>query len=322
MKGNHKTRLFQKTSMKKNIIILFLICSIVSYSQEIVLPENILQIYKLRGEANEAFDKVRKDINSIPHAIEKYENLFMFSNIDESTRFIDYADLIAQSGDLHKAIQYYEYAFSLKKMTVRQFSYPFRKRYFEKDTLLYNEKQKEFIEKSANYYSARDLELLGDMKAMLAVDQFARYYDQDYPKHKEYSRNIIAYADSIIMIRWIELFEKYPEYDHPLSIDNEIALVLGRHIFTSYPEFWLTYEEPRTRKSIIEGKGYPKGYARTYDRAMITSGRETFSFYGEWDNDGKNVNPDKELVNKRRANLGLLPLEEKKDNPMEFFITY
>jgi len=307
---------------KKSLLLLFLTCSLISYSQEIILSDTILQIYKLREEANEYYIRARNDKSAVFKAIEKYDFLFTFSNVDESVRYVDYADLLAQSGDLYKAMIYYDWAFELKRMTAREFGISFRKKYFEEDTLLYNNKFKEFNSQMDTYYTARELELLSDIKAMIAVDQFARQYSKDYPKHKNCTKNIIPYADSITMIRWLELYEKYPEFDDPLSISKEIGMVLGRHIFSSYPDFWLKYEEPRIRKCIIEGKGYPKGYARTYDRCIITSGREEYSFYGEWDNVGKNVNPDKELINKRRANLSLPPLEDKKVNPNEFFITY
>jgi len=307
---------------KKSLLLLFLTCSLISYSQEIILSDTILQIYKLREEANEYYFSARHDKSAVLKAIEKYDFLFSFSNVDESVRYLDYADLLAQSGDLYKAMIYYDWAFELKRMTAREFGFSFRKKYFEEDTVLYYQKLDEFNNRMDYYYTAREQELLGDIKAIIAVDQFARQYSRDFPKHKVCSKSIIPYADSLTMVKLIELYEKYPEFDNPLTISKEIGMVLGRHIYTGYPEFWLKYEEARTRKCIIEGKGYPKGYARTYDRCVITSGRELYSVYGEWDNNGKNVNPDKELVNKRRANLGLPPLEEKKDNPNEFFITY
>ena len=52
------------------------------------------------------------------------------------------------------------------------------------------------------------------------------------------------------------------------------------------------------------------------------SGREGYSYYGEWDNDGKNVNPDSVAVNRRRVYLGLPLLEDKPKEEKKIFITY
>jgi hypothetical protein len=183
---------------------------------------------------------------------------------------------------------------------------------------LYNKKLQEYKERT----TISDIELLIAVKEMLAMDQFARYYEKDFPQHKNCSNNIIPYVDSITMVRWVELMKKYPEYSDPISIDHEASFVIGRHIFTGYPEFWLTYFEPKQRENLIKGNGNPQSYARTYDRCMITSGRAEYSYYGEWDNDGKAANPDKNSVNKRRANLGLTPLNEKQSEDGRIFITY
>jgi len=311
--------------MKNIFTILFFSFCILSYSQEIILSENVIHFFKLKEDADQAIFKVvpfKADKNTIREAIDKCEILFKFSENSIINKSLNYADLLAEYGDLEKAIQYYEIAFNHQKMTAEEFGYPRREKYFEKDTLLYKLKKKEFDERAVNYYSKRELELLIEVKEMLAKDQIARKYYGDYPEHKECTKNIIEYVDSITMAHWIELMEKYPEYDNPLDINFNASFVIGRHIFTVYPEFWLTYIEPKERKKLLNGIGYPKGYARTFDRCVISSGREPYSFYGEWDNDGKNVNPNKELVNKRRVNLSLPLLEDKKNIENEIFRTY
>ena len=309
--------------MKKVITIILIFCGMISYSQEIFLSENIKQYYRLMEEINgsSTFMKTKIANESIAKILEKYDSLFKIKDIDVSRHYVNYADLLAQFGDLQKAIEYYEKSFSLNKMSTKAFEQ--RKKYFEKDTILYNHKQKEFNEKYAHHYSAREIELLVEVKEILAMDQFARYYNNDYPKHKNCSENIIAYVDSITMIKLIDLLEKYPEYSNPLTIDPFAPWVIGRHIYTAYPGFWLTYFEPKEREALLNGNGLnPTEYARTYDRCVITSGKEKYSYYGEWDDDGKAINPDKNLINTRRDNLGLPSLEEKKIKPNEFFITY
>jgi len=295
----------------------------ISYSQELILPDNLKQYYKLYEDINgpSTYYILYKDIEIIPNLLEKYDSLFKIGNIEVGSNYWKYADLLAQSGNLEKAVEYYEKSMILKNMSVEAFDQ--RKNYFEKDTVLYNQKKKEFAEKYIRLYTERELNLRLDIKEMFAADQFARYYDRDFPKYKNCSKNIIAYVDSITMIKLVELLEKYSEYSNPLSVDGVATFIIGRHIFTGYPEFWLTYFEPKEREALLNMDGLtPTEYARTYDRCIITSGREKYSYYGEWDDNGKFVNPDKDIVNKRRANLGLLPLGEKKDNSMQFFITY
>jgi tetratricopeptide (TPR) repeat protein len=308
--------------MKKKLIIILIFCNWTVYSQEIILSEKVKQYYKAHEATLETSININnKKEGAIQDAIEKYEYFFEISDIDDNKDFGFYASLLAQSGDLQKAVAYYEKAIKLKKKTAKDFDNHYIKKLFEKDTVLYNQKKKEFYEIPLTY-TVRELELLFEVKQMFAADQLARYYHDDHPQYKNCSKNILVYVDSITMVKLVKLIEKYPEYSNPLNIDPLTAWFIGRHIFTAYPEFWLTYFEPRTREDVINGKGYPKEYARTYDRCIITSGKEKYSYYGEWDDEGKAVNPDKELVNQRRANLGLPPLEEKKTNPNEFFITY
>jgi hypothetical protein len=206
-------------------------------------------------------------------------------------------------------------------MTAEEFGYGYRKMFFGKDTMLYNNKAKEYLGKMNNYYTAQEIELLIEVKNMLARDQLARDYYKNYPKHLDCSKNILEYADSITMQNLILLLEKYPDNKNPLSIDPTANMAISRHIFTAYPQFWLTYYEPRTRKSVIEDFSNPQTYATMYDRCLIST-TGGYSYYGEWDNDGKNANPDVELVNKRRENLGLTPLQVNKPEKNIVFPVY
>jgi tetratricopeptide (TPR) repeat protein len=306
--------------MKKIFLFIFISCSMLSYSQEIVLSEQVKEYYRKVGIANDYFGKIYHNPDLLGAAIKSYEEVFAI-NVPESVyavHYRNYADLLAQSGEYDKAVQFYDKAFELKKMKAKEFGYGYRKGYFGKDTLLHNKKLQEYNKRT----TISDIELLIAVKEMLAMDQFARYYHSDFPQHKDCSKNIILYVDSITMEKWVELMKKYPEYSDPLSIDFEAAFVIGRHIFTAYPEFWLTHFEANARESVISGQYNPQGYARTYDRCMITSGRAEYSYYGEWNNDGKNANPDNNLVNKRRENLGLPPLGEKNTEERKIFITY
>lgn len=278
-------------------------------SQNIILPDSVKEFHLKKNNALDYFSKIYFQPTLLETALKSFEEVFQMSVPEKaySSLYVNYADLLAQAGYLKKAIHYYDLAFDLKRMTSKQFSYSYRKQYFEKDTLLYNQKKNEFDKKTMYYYTARELELLIEVKEIYAVDQFVRNYYKNNPQQI----SIIQYADSINMLKIISVLEKYPEYVDPIAMDTEASLVISRHIFTAYPHFWLTYYEPRYRKAVIEGIADPKNYALLYDRNLILTTGEC-SFFGEWDNEGRNVNPDINLINKRRTNLGLSPLDVKK----------
>jgi tetratricopeptide (TPR) repeat protein len=311
--------------MKKiGACILLLIVFVFANAQDIVLSETAKEYQRKKLIAFDYFKKVYGNPGLLPEAVKVYEDVFKL-DVPENTLsylYVNYADLLAQSGNVQKAVQYYDLAFQYKKMTAEEFGYNYRKMFFGKDTILYNNKAKEYSEKMKNYYTAQEIELLIEVKNMLARDQLARDYHKNYPKHLNCSKNILEYVDSITMQSLVFLLEKYPDNKNPLSIDMNANAAISRHIFTAYPDFWLTYYEPTARKLLLTGEYSPLAYVRTYDRCMITSGQAEYSYYGEWDNDGKNVNPDSEAVDKRRVNLGLPLLKDKPSNEGKFFITY
>ena len=311
--------------MKKFLIFILISCYMVSYSQELILPDNLQQYYRFWEEINgssNSFRKAETDPNELSKKLEKYDSLFKIKDIDFSRDYRDYAYILAKLGNYEKALEYYELCLKLNSMTLNAFEK--RKNEFEKDTLLFNQKKEEFYKKyPPKFYTEEELEHRLEVKEIYGADQFARYYHDDHRQYLNCSKNILEYVDSITMVKIVNLLEKYPEYTNPLSVNGLDSWIIGRHIFTGYPDFWLTYFEPREREALLKGNGLtPTEYARTYDRAVIVSKKEQYSYYGEWDDNGKAVNPDKELVNKRRTNLGLLPLGEKKDDSMQFFITY
>jgi len=310
--------------MKKVLFIILISCNWAVYSQELILPENVKQYYKLYEEINgsSSFRTLETDPNKLSKKLEQYDSLFKIKDIDFSGDYRDYAYILAKLGDTKKALEYYELCFKLNSINVKSFEQC--KQYFEKDTILFNQKKEEFYKKyPAQLYNEKELEHRLEVREIFGADQLARYYHDDYPQYKNCSKNILEYVDSITMIKLVKLLDKYPEYTNPLSVSPFESWIIGRHIFTAYPDFWLTYFEPREREALLNGKGLPPTeYARTYDRCIVQSQREKYSYYGEWDDGGKAVNPDKELVNKRRANLGLPPLEAKKSDEMQFFITY
>jgi tetratricopeptide (TPR) repeat protein len=262
-----------------------------------------------------------RDKTNMHEAIKSYENLFKISHKDESARYINYADLLVIMGNFKKAIKYYDMAFKSKNMTAEEFSYPYRKEYWGKDTILYNKKLTKYIEKSPIQFTPEETKIRQALKELLAMDQLARKYWWEYPAHSTCAKNIIMYTDSIVMKEIVGLIESHPNMTNIFDVDPWTGFIIGRHIFTAYPEFWLTYFEPDARKKLINGDWSPDEYARTYDRCVIMARGEK-SYYGEWDNEGEAVNPDVDKVNQRRFNIGLPPLEEHSKNPTKVFITY
>jgi hypothetical protein len=311
--------------MKK--YLLFLLTNFFFFallSQDIIIPEYIKEFYQkleIMHNEHEKFVKNPDNPDLLDALITAYEDVFTmeFSEKVYGYLYVGYADLLVQKGDYELAFEYYDLAYDLKKLTAEEFGYPVHRQYFEKDPLLlheYNKKKREYEDNTKNYYTPREQEVRTKIEQMLEADQFARNNYLDYP-------NIIPHTDSITMADLVYLLERYPEYNDPLrDIYPFAGIIIYRHIFTAYPDFWLAYFEPKAKKELTTGEYGAQTYARTYDRCMITSGKAEYSYYGEWDNDGKNVNPDSEAVDKRRVNLGLPLLKDKPSDEGKFFITY
>ena len=312
--------------MKKNIVCLIICCVYFSaFTQEIIVPEAIKELRKQQKDYFAAILLAKENSNvsdSVIMILETFMNTGEQNFVKENL-YLNYADLLAQYEFYDKSIHYYDLAFKNKKMIEEAFLYPYRKKYFSKDTLLYKQKCAEYLAKSVTQFTPTEMKIIVRLKELVAADQMARNYYSDFPSEKNLTEhNLIIYVDTINKRKIIELIQEYPEIENPLALDLLANILFGRHLFTAYPDFWLDYFEPIARKRLLEGQYDAQTYARTYDRTVITSSRESYSFYGEWDNDGKNVNPDSAAVNRRRINLGLPLLEDKPKNENKFFITY
>ena len=296
-----------------------------SNAQDIVLSKEILKFYQEKEKITSMWSETinSKNPEKIKETIDAYKafyNLKYPQNRYDHT-YLNYADLLAKYGNLKEAVIYYELAFNTKSMLPTAFLYQYRKDFFKKDTVLYQKTLERFKKQFAQIYSYDEIEILQKLREIFSADQMAREYHSEHSNYRNCAASIIIFADTIHVAKIKELFDTGLDVASIFYYDFELAFVLGRHLFTAYPDFWLTYFEPTARQNLIEGRNGPQNYARTYDRAIITSGRAAYSYYGEWDNNGKNENPDTELVNRRRANLGLKPLgEEKIENKV--FITY
>ncbi|HNY63245.1 MAG TPA: hypothetical protein PLH70_04375 [Bacteroidales bacterium] len=305
--------------MKKITFILF--CSfwvLNSYSQELILPDSIINFYKINKIAYDySYDK-----DNYKNAIQLYYDVLSFPIADERSKsavYINIADIYAEYQQYDSAVVYYDKAFYSKRMDVESFGRLYRKKYFAADTSLYMSKMEEYKENFGKLYSYDELYLMREFRAMNEADQLARNFDTQYPNSCR--KNILMYTDSLNMVKIVEIINKNPDMPNPFRYGGWAYFIVGRHIFSAYPEFWLTYIEPIERQSLINGYSDVEAYTRTYDRCVIFA-RDEYSYYGEFDDNGRKANPDTALVNQRRKNVGLPPLDQKVVKPNTIFITY
>jgi hypothetical protein len=301
----------------RRIIVFFLALFIIgsalcqSKKDDIILSQKTKKINAQRELINSI--RVFNQPENLTVALKAYEDLFDMIETEESRGpyYQSYADVLAQSGNLNKAIYFYDMAYNKGFEDPKEFGYQYRRDYFSKDTALYNKKLREYM--SMCVHTTRELELIYELKQLLAADQFARKYEIKHPE----CTDIVRFSDSLIMVKLVKLMELYPEYENILSLDEEVSIILSRHIFSAYPQFWLKYFEESTRKRVEAGICLPFVYADLYDKCIIRA-YGSKSYYGQWDNNGQNTNPDIKMVNKRRAWLGLPPMNETKKD--EFMI--
>ncbi len=305
--------------MKKiTIILLYTFLVTNSYSQELILSDSIIQFYKTKNIAFEySYNK-----DNYKNAFQLYIDVLNFPITNKTAKasvYITLADLYAEFHQYDSAIVYYDHAFYSKKMDVEEFERSYRKKYFALDSVRYNNKILEYKENFGKIYSYQELYIIKQLRAMNEVDQLARKFDDNYPNSCR--KSILMFTDSLTMLKIVELIKENPNIPNPFIYDTWGFFIIGRHIFTAYPEFWLTYIEPIQRKSLINGCFDIENYVRTYDRCVIFA-RNEYSYYGEYDDNGRMANPDTALVNQRRKNVGLPPLEQKEKNTNRIFMTY
>jgi hypothetical protein len=306
--------------MKRAYLLLLLVNIFIinSYSQELILPDSIINFYKTKEIAFEY--SYTKD--NYKTAIQLYYDILNFpiSNTTAKSRvYLTIADLYAEFQQYDSAVVYYDKAFYSKNVDVEELEYPYRKKYFAFDSLRYKNKILEYKENFGKIYSYQELNIIKQLRAMNEVDQLARKYDDIYPNSCR--KSILMFTDSLTMLKIVELIKENPNIPNPFIYDTWGFFIIGRHIFTAYPEFWLTYIEPIQRQSLINGCFDIENYVRTYDRCVIFA-RNEYSYYGEYDDNGRMANPDTSLVNQRRKNVGLPPLDQKETKTNRIFMTY
>lgn len=301
--------------MKKIICTVFsvLIAFIPAHSQEVVVPDSVKSYYKLLQQLEGAYNS-DADITVIESI---YGRIFSSTMVPEwviANQYEGYALLLAKKGFLKKSVEYYDKAFYSKMMLPGMFTRT--KDLFEKDTALFQSKVREYESNFGKLYSYQEIQIIQELYSMLSADQLARKFDDQYHNYA-----LLKFTDSLTMARMVRLIEENPQIKDPLCYVFIANFVLGRHIYSAYPEFWLTHIEPITRWRLMHGLALPSEYAYTYDRCVISAKGEN-SYYGVFDNGGNNANPNLEEVNKHRDNIGLPPMGQKKQNDGSIYITY
>lgn len=303
--------------MKKKIcsLLLVFIALIPAQSQEIVVPDSVKSYYKLLQQLEGAYNS-DADITVIESI---YGRIFSSTMVPEwviANQYEGYALLLAKKGNLSKSVEYYDKAFYSKMMLPNRFNRIGIQDLFKKDTALFQSKVREYESNFGKIYSYQEIQVIQELYSMLSADQLARKFDDQYHNYA-----LLKFTDSLTMARMVRLIEENPQIKDPLCYVFIANFVLGRHIYSAYPEFWLTHIEPITRWRLMHGLALPSEYAYTYDRCVILAKGEN-SYYGVFDNGGNNANPNLEEVNKHRDNIGLPLLEQKKSNAGSVYITY
>lgn len=306
--------------MKKNAIVLGSLLFVVifkttiSFGQEIVINDSIIKFYNLYHKIAE-LDRDKDSPESIDKAYLEYFNSGLVPENVVAKNYSEYANKLAARGNLNEAIVYYDKAFYSKNMLPSDFNIEGIRKWFSEDTALFQLKVKEYQDNFGKIYSYQELQIINEIYSMLSADQLSRQYSKQHS-----DRNLLMFTDSLTMQRMIALIQNRTSTDNPLKYVKFAYFVLGRHAYSCYPEMWLQYIEPIERQWLIEGKSANVSYARHYDQAIIYANEEK-SYYGEFDDYGRAVNPDTAVVNLHRINIGLPPLEEKKKTN-SIFITY
>lgn len=155
------------------------------------------------------------------------------------------------------------------------------------------------------YYSDKNIDVLIEIKMMLATDQFVRLNGKGQDK-KEWDK-LWRQVDSTNMLKVKEIYEKYGAD----SIDGDDMFILLLHGTAEFQNMW-DYFQPRLLADIKRGRFYPDSYALMFDRRRLwVEGKE--SWYGVLTDAGFPSTKigkidDIKDVDKRREEIGLSPL--------------
>ncbi len=169
----------------------------------------------------------------------------------------------------------------------------------------YKEIEAAFPDLEKQYYSNKNIDVLIEIKMMMAKDQFIRSTKKGYDELTW--QKVCRQVDSANMLRVKEIYEKYGVD----SIDGFDMFMLMWHGIPEFQDMW-DYFQPRLLADIKKGKFDPNSYALLVDRRRVqVEGKN--SWYGALTDAGFpslqiGKIDDIENVDKRRKEIGLGPL--------------
>ena len=155
------------------------------------------------------------------------------------------------------------------------------------------------------YYSDKNIDVLIEIKMMMATDRFVRLNGKGYDKKKW--DKLWRQVDSANILKVKEIYEQYGAD----SIDPSDMFILFLHGATEFQNMW-DYFQPRLLADIKKGKFYPDSYALLFDRERVWREGKN-SWYGVFTDAGfpstqMGKIDDIKDVDKRRKEIGLCPL--------------
>ena len=314
-----------------NILVITTLC-IVGYAQEPVLSPRLKEFYRIKLELNNLSSEFNwienrtKDTAAMRDILHRYEekrrHLQEFSEYHSpSWDARNYADMLAILGRYAEAVALYDTAFYHRRMEAYDFNLPYRRDYFAGDTLLHQRKLAEYQQAECGLYTYREWQVRRKLWEMQQMDQMAIKLSDMPGLDHELEVQMLAFKDSVLRASIAQLRADYPEIEDVLALDFWAKFLLGRHLYSSNPDYWFEVEYPRLRKLLESGQSSPEEYAHTYDLYLVRTGKGT-TYYGQYGCTDEMTPADTAEINRHRADIGLEPLQAKKKNPNVIYITY
>jgi len=168
----------------------------------------------------------------------------------------------------------------------------------------YKEIESSFPDLEKQYYSDKNIDVLIEIKMMVATDQFIRLNEKGYDEKKWYK--LYRQVDSTNILRVKEIYEQYG-----YSIDGSDMFILIMHGTSDFQDMW-DYFQPKLLEDIKKEKIDPSAYALLVDRRRIfVEGKKSwFGVFTDADFQSPQMGQidDIKNVDKRRKEIGLCPL--------------
>ncbi len=283
--------------MKNNLICTALIFLVITTASS----QTNYDYYKYRSYYNKAV--LANAEKKYPEACSNYNEAFKYGNqyLPSHLNLEDYAKSLLATGDTLAALE------TLKKAVVKGSNIAYMgiaDNFSKKNEALF---KKEYPKLRSEYWKTKidDMDNIIEMGKLDAIDQAVRTnFFNKIPKNT--FNQLVDITDSVNFFQLKQLVTEKGVNPN----GNLMFHVQGEN---------LTFYASILKRYIFEGRISPEEYAGWYDFQRIYTKAATTQIYGEFDlydcgqvNYSPDLNPieDIENVDKRRAELGLMPLED------------